>query len=415
MTLTSQAPRAESSRRYMISSRRRRGRKLPWVLGGLVVVSLLAYAFWPGQTTEAGTTEPDHRAASTGDGNGSQTDAAAPSAGITNHTRTTDSSPANRMPGRITLGDSRGSFGPRDLPATGSGDPTPPDPTPTPAVASASKEQASPARPRPAADAVRVSKPVADQRVREGMRLIAEGKLVAGRAVLSELLFAEPSGLSAADADTIRSTLASINEQLIFSADAIAHDPLTEYYTVRPGDTLSKIAPHYQVPYQFIELINDVDARRLRVDQKIKLVKGPFHARVCKRDYRMDLYLNGSDGLPIYVMSVPVGLGEGDSTPVGTWRIKDGSKVVNPDWRNPRTGEYFAADDPKNPIGEYWLALEGIDEKTAGVKGYGIHGTIDAASIGDQQSMGCIRLRDRDIQLMFKMLTDGKSTVQIVP
>jgi LysM repeat protein len=404
----------------MVSSRRRRARKLPWVLGGLIVVSLLAYTFWPGDTTEAGTAEPDSRAQTTAGENRSPSDSNSRTntAGITNHTRSTEPSPANRLPGQITLGETRGSFAPRELTAAGSNHATPPDPTPNTAAAAtaSSSTQSASAPPRQTAAATpRAQTRVADERVREGMRLIAEGKLVAGRAVLSELLFDRPSGLGAADADTIRSTLASVNEQLIFSGDAIAHDPLTEYYTVRPGDTLGEIAPHYKIPYQFVELINDVDARRLRADQKIKLVKGPFHARVSKRDYRMDLYLNGSNGLPIYVMSVPVGLGEGDSTPVGKWRIKQGSKVVNPDWRNPRTGEYFAADDPKNPIGEYWLALEGIDETTEGIKGYGIHGTIDADSIGDQRSMGCIRLRDQDIQLMFKMLTGGQSTVEIVP
>ncbi len=412
MTLSSQSPRAESSRRYMVSSRRRHGRKLPWAIGGLVVVTLLAYTFWPGDTSEAGTGDRGVTTAR----DETPTEATPASNRAVSTPRDT---PARPIPGQITLGESRQSFAPRDLNPTPTTTTPRPTPTPTPppkadrtnATASRPTTQTA-ATPRPPSS---TSPRVADSRVRDGMQMIADGKLVAGRAALSELLFARPAVLSAADADTIRSTLASVNQQLVFSADAVANDPLAEYYTVRPGDTLSKIAPHYKVPYQFVELINNVDARRLRADQKIKLIKGPFHARVSKRDYRMDLFLNNTNGLPVYVMSVPVGLGEGDSTPVGLWRIKQGSKVVNPDWRNPRTGEYFAADDPKNPIGEYWLALEGMDEATAGVKGYGIHGTIDADSIGDQQSMGCVRLRDDDIKLMFKMLTDGQSTVEIVP
>ena len=134
-----------------------------------------------------------------------------------------------------------------------------------------------------------------------------------------------------------------------------------------------------------------------------------------KRDYRMDVFLRGPDGQPIYVKSYPVGLGQEDSTPAGLWRIEAGKKVKNPDWRNPRTGEYFARNDPDNPIGEYWLALEGIDDDTRGVPGYGIHGTVDPDSIGDQASMGCIRLRSDDIEEVFGMFVGGESTVRIIP
>jgi len=247
------------------------------------------------------------------------------------------------------------------------------------------------------------------------MDLIADGKLVEGRTQLSDLLFADPPVLSAIDADAIRTTLTSINKTLIFSSDAIDNDPLTVYHTVASGDRLAKIAPQHGTPYQFVELINDTPAPRLRVGQTIKLVHGPFHARVSKRDYRMDLFLVGSDNKPTYVMSMPVGLGEDDSTPNGLWKIKRASKVKNPDWRNPRTGEYYKADDPDNPIGEYWMALEGLDDATAGVKGYGIHGTTDQDSIGDQRSMGCVRLRDQDIQLLFALLLARHSTVDILP
>jgi lipoprotein-anchoring transpeptidase ErfK/SrfK len=61
------------------------------------------------------------------------------------------------------------------------------------------------------------------------------------------------------------------------------------------------------------------------------------------------------------------------------------------------------------------MALEGMDEKTKGVVGYGIHATNDPDSIGQQQSMGCIRMRDDDVDEVFYTLFEGASTVQIVP
>jgi lipoprotein-anchoring transpeptidase ErfK/SrfK len=71
--------------------------------------------------------------------------------------------------------------------------------------------------------------------------------------------------------------------------------------------------------------------------------------------------------------------------------------------------------DPKNPIGKYWLALEGADDRTRGLSGYGIHGTIEPDSIGKQASMGCVRLRDDDIALVYQLLVEGESLVTVTP
>jgi lipoprotein-anchoring transpeptidase ErfK/SrfK len=46
---------------------------------------------------------------------------------------------------------------------------------------------------------------------------------------------------------------------------------------------------------------------------------------------------------------------------------------------------------------------------------YGIHGTNDENSIGKSESLGCIRMHNADIALIFDLLVDGKSTVVIKP
>jgi lipoprotein-anchoring transpeptidase ErfK/SrfK len=51
------------------------------------------------------------------------------------------------------------------------------------------------------------------------------------------------------------------------------------------------------------------------------------------------------------------------------------------------------------PIGTRWIGLS--------VKGYGIHGTNNPASIGHNASHGCIRLRNRDIEQLFGMVSVG--------
>ena len=66
-------------------------------------------------------------------------------------------------------------------------------------------------------------------------------------------------------------------------------------------------------------------------------------------------------------------------------------KLENPTWYNP-DGGVVDADDPENPLGEYWLGLGNH---------IGIHGTIDPDSIGQAVSRGCIHLGDRDIEEVF--------------
>ena len=51
------------------------------------------------------------------------------------------------------------------------------------------------------------------------------------------------------------------------------------------------------------------------------------------------------------------------------------------------------------PIGTRWLGLS--------VKGYGIHGTNNPSSIGHNASHGCIRLRNRDVEELFGMVSIG--------
>src|SRR5690606_20220819 len=116
----------------------------------------------------------------------------------------------------------------------------------------------------------------------------------------------------------------------------------------------------------------------------------------------------------MYITSRRVGLGEDSGTPTGVFRVRRDSKLVNPYWTNPRTGEQFDADDPKNPIGEHWIGLEGLADAAA-FAGYGMHGTTDPESIGDQRSMGCVRMLPDDVALVYEMLAEQISYVHIVP
>lgn len=211
--------------------------------------------------------------------------------------------------------------------------------------------------------------------------------------------------------------ITTVNASLFFSSTVNPADALMTTYTIKSGDALSKIARKagMAADWRMIMRLNGIkDPNRIRAGQVLKVPTCTFHAVVSKSEYRLYLYAGeGSDR--VLVATYPVGLGEHNSTPTGAFMLKPGSKLVNPEWRNPRTGEFFKADDPKNPIGERWIGLQGVDAGNSKAMSYGIHGTTDPASIGKQASMGCVRLKDADVEVIYEALTEPNSTIVIVP
>jgi len=246
--------------------------------------------------------------------------------------------------------------------------------------------------------------------------LIAQGRRVEARRYLSVAL--GEGGLSASERAAVRGLLTDINSVLVFGPVAAPNDPITEEYTVRPGDSLSRIAARRELAthWKLIQRVNRIsDPSRIRLGQTLKLVRGPFHAVVHKNTHRMDLY-HGPPADPdrwVYIRSVRVGLGLDDGTPVGRFRVSN--QLENPGWVNPRDGsERYAPGDPDNPIGEYWIGLDGVGAFSS-LSGYGIHGTNEPDTIGRDESMGCVRCADGDIEVVYELLAPGVSLVEIRP
>ena len=243
----------------------------------------------------------------------------------------------------------------------------------------------------------------------------ARNRLVEARTLYNSALL--DSDTDARTRSMLRRRIMELNDTLLFSPTINPDDPYTDQYEIESGDALSKLPRKLglNINWRFLQRINGIsDPKRIRVGQRIKTVTGPFHAVISKSRYRLDLYMGDSSEL-MYVASFPVGLGENDSTPVGSWIVRKDSKLMNPRWVNPRTGEVFAADDPLNPIGERWIGIEGVDDRTRPLQGFGLHGTIEPESIGTQASMGCVRLGDDDVALVYELLIEGVSRVEITP
>ena len=399
MALQSQAPRpAGGNRRYSSTGRRKKG-LAPWLilLGLVVIVAGLIVLF----------SDPEDPAnpanANANDGTAAPATNGASDPGLLANNPPTRNESSNT--GSPTPPD-RGTSGTPTVDRTGGDDPTLPDPRLEAIARSETRELLGAAK----------------EQYETGMQRLESGDIPVGRALLSELLFRD-GALPRHEAQAVRERLTFLNESTVFSkmrnAEQIAKDPIVSLHKVQSGEYLSTIGNTYRIPYQLIERINDIDARRLQAGQGVQVIKGPVHAQIDKSDYRMDLFVEDPDGLRIYLKSYTVGLGEFDSTPIGKWIVKPGSKVGpangGPSWVNPRTGERYDRNDPDIPIGEYWMALEGIDENTRDKKGYGIHATNDPESIGRQESMGCIRMRDEDVDQVFYTLFEGASIVEIVP
>ena len=244
----------------------------------------------------------------------------------------------------------------------------------------------------------------------------AAGELVGARELYLRGLYHPDT--AEADRAGLRGHIASLNDEILFSPRFYPDEPLTRTYEVKGNDSLTRIARRegLMTSYELIARVNRMpDPNRLVLGKRLKLVTGPFHAEVVKSAFRMDIYSGPRDDPSRwrYVRSFRVGLGDDNATPVGEFAVTD-SKVKNPSWTNPRTGETFKADNPDNPIGEYWLGLEGLGESSF-YQGYGIHGTMDPDSIGKSRSMGCVRLLDEDAAFVYELLVPQRSRVRIVP
>lgn len=248
--------------------------------------------------------------------------------------------------------------------------------------------------------------------------LLARNRPVEARDVLNRML--HDRNATSNDRAEMRARLAQIAQDLTFSARVVPEDTTATTYTIASGDSLARIIAreNFDTDFRMLQRLNNItDPGRIRPGQRIKALKGPFHVVVHKGAFRMDLYADQTDsaGNRIFLRSFAVGIGELDSeTPLGAFRVRQNSKLIDPRWVNPRTGEVFASKDPKNPIGNRWIGIEGIDAQTESLSGYGIHGTIEPHSIGARGSMGCIRMLQADVELIYDMLVPLKSTVLIV-
>ena len=209
----------------------------------------------------------------------------------------------------------------------------------------------------------------------------------------------------------IKEQMSKLSDKWLFSRTVLPDDELCESYKVQPSEVLEIIGKRNKVPYEILMEINNIsNPKSLQAGQNLKIVHGPFHAKVSRSTFTMDIYLQNT-----YVKTFPVGLGKaGSETPTGLWRVEPGGKLIKPIWTNPLDGRTYYPDDEDYPLGSRWIALEGISGAAKDRTGFAIHGTKEPEQIGTAGSQGCIRMHNGSAVMVYNMLFPALSTVEVV-
>lgn len=209
----------------------------------------------------------------------------------------------------------------------------------------------------------------------------------------------------------VKDQLSELAKKWLLSNIIFPDDELCGSYLVKSGDELRIIAKRYKVPWEILLEINKISRpEALQAGEQIKVIEGPFHAKVYRSTFTMDLYLQET-----FVRSFRVGLGEPETeTPIGLWRVRSDGKAERPMWTDRTTGKTYHPEDPDYPLGSRWIGLEGIKGNAKGREGFGIHGTKDPEQIGTTGSRGCIRMHNGEVILLYNLLVPNFSTVEVV-
>ena len=181
--------------------------------------------------------------------------------------------------------------------------------------------------------------------------------------------------------------LGQVNISLLFSPIVTELD---EVHQVQEGDTLGKIATANGTTVEFIKRANGLASDTIRPQQKLKVPKGRFTIVVDKSQKQLLLAEDNQ-----FIKSYPVGTGKDDSTPEGTFTIVN--RIPNPVWY--KQGAVVPQGSAENILGTRWM---GFDKS-----GYGIHGSVDPNPITQQQTAGCVRMTNSDVEELFAIVPVG--------
>jgi len=191
----------------------------------------------------------------------------------------------------------------------------------------------------------------------------------------------------------IQKRIEEINMRIIFSP---AVDECSAKYIVKPRDALVKIARKFNTTVSLIKRANNLSSDIIRPNQPLKVNTCKFSIAVDKSQNLLFLKRKGE-----VIKTYSVSTGKDGSTPVGNFRIVN--KLTNPTWY--KVGAVVLPDDPENVLGSRWLGFD--------IKGYGIHGTIEPDNLGQQITLGCVRMENKEVEELFDIVPTGTEVIVV--
>jgi lipoprotein-anchoring transpeptidase ErfK/SrfK len=263
---------------------------------------------------------------------------------------------------------------------------------PEPAVPVASYEP-SPLEPGPAPIIAVAASPEVRSAISDARAAIDAGQLIDAKIQLDQIVASSP------DPEAIK-LLGDVNMTMLKSSIPM---PGKERYSIQSGDYLQKIAKKYNTTVSLIKMMNGMETDTIRAGAAVMVYNGDFSVRVSKTRNTLDL-MAGNKLFKRY----SVGTGKFGKTPAIEFKIVD--KITEPPWTRFTDGKQIEYGDPENVLGTRWMKI--VSAEHPEITGFGIHGTWERDSIGQQSSAGCIRMLNEDVEELFD-LVPRKTTVII--
>lgn len=173
--------------------------------------------------------------------------------------------------------------------------------------------------------------------------------------------------------------------------------------TVKPGESLTAIRKRvmrarsgFTICTGLIEASNGITGY-IHPGDVLRIPTEPANC-VVDLEARLVMYRHGDE----IIRAWECGIGKpGHETPIGEYTV--GVKIEKP----AHTTWNLPYGHPDNPLGSHWLALERGGKNTS----YGIHGTSDPDGVGGEVSLGCIRMRNEDVEELFRLLPQGSQVI----
>jgi len=178
--------------------------------------------------------------------------------------------------------------------------------------------------------------------------------------------------------------------EVVYSQKHLVEPP----YTVQANDSLEMIAHQYRVPARLLQNINGVqDPKFLVPGSELKVVKGPFRARVDLSDKEITLFIG-----QLYAGRFACKVGADPYPEPGQYTVlakQQGRSYYVAD------GSVIPGGDQSNPYGHIWLDLGNQ---------VCLHGSAQNTMVSESQ-LGCIRMNAADGSDVYGILSAGSQVL----